>query len=192
LGTVLSQVTQVISGFHFRERLSSVPGGNVSVVQMKDAVAADLLPSPDFVRVQLPALAQRGFIEDGDVILRARGGNHWGVLARGRFEKTVAAAPLTVIRADRRVLLPAYLVWFINHPVTQAKLAELATGTHVRTVAKAALEALPIAVPALEQQKSIAEFAALAATEQTLLERISASRKRLAEGILWQYAQEAR
>lgn len=189
---VLSRVADVISGHHFRERLPSTPEGNVSVIQMKDVDDAELVPSSRFVRVQLPPGPDRVSIQNGDVILRARGGSYSGVLARGRFERTVVAAPLMVLRADTRVLLPVYLNWFFNHPATQARLAELATGTHVRTVSKAVLETLPIPVPPLEQQKKIAEVVALAATEQALLEKISASRKRLAEGILWRYAQDAR
>jgi hypothetical protein len=189
---VLSRVADVISGYHFRERLSTTSEGNVSVVQMKDVVDAELVPSLRFVRVQLPPAPGRVSIQDGDVILRARGESYSGVLARGQFDRTVVAAPLMLIRADTRVLLPAYLKWFLNHPATQAQLSELATGTHVRTVSKAELEALPIPVPPLKRQNKIAEIAALAATEQALLGKISASRRRLAEGILWRYAQETR
>src|SRR5688572_565580 len=145
----LSKVAQVISGHHFRERIASDPEGDVRVIQMKDVAHVEITPSQAFDRVQLSSASERVSLQDGDVILRARGGSYSGVLAIGLFERTVIAAPLTLIRADPRAALPRFLLWFFNHPTTQAQLAGLATGTHVRTVSKAALEALPIAVPPL-------------------------------------------
>lgn len=188
----LSDVAQVISGHHFRERIASDPEGNVSVIQMKDVLDCEIAPSLLFARVQLSPVPERVAIQGGDVILRTRGESHSGVLARGAFHRTVIAAPLTLIRTDTSVLLPGYLAWLINHPATQAQLAGLATGTHVRTVSKEALEALPIPVPPVARQKEIVEIAALAAAEQALLGKISASRRRLAEGILWRHAQDTR
>lgn len=188
----LSKLAHVISGHHFRERLRPASDGNVAVIQMKDVVDDELMPSSRFVRVQLSPAPERVLIRDGDIVLRARGESYSGVLARGRFEKTVVAAPLTLIRVHSSVVLPGYLVWFINHPAVQAELGSLATGTHVRTVSKAAIEALPIPVPPIARQQKIVGFAALADAEHALLGKISASRKRLAEGILWQYAQDAR
>lgn len=188
----IGEVAEVIPGYHFRERLASSSAGNVAVVQMRDVGDGDLEPSHRFVRVDLDPDRERSSIKDGDVILRSRGDSFYAVLARGSFDRTVVAAPLTIIRANPRVILADFLKWLVNQPGIQASLQGLAAGTHVRTVNKDALKGLPIPLPSLERQRTIVEFAALAVAEQDLLARVAARRRRLAERILWHYAQDAR
>src|SRR5207302_5057473 len=102
------------------------------------------------------------------------------------------AAPLMLLRVSDNRVLPAYARWFINHPKTQAALSNLAAGTYVQTVGKAALEGLEIPVPALERQRQIVELAELATQEQKLSVAISEHKKTAVEGILARLARNTR
>ena len=101
----------------------------------------------------------------------------------------VLAAPMLLIRPHG--VLPEYLSWYLNAPATQAQLAAMAEGTSVRMISAEALKALDVPLPPLAIQRRIAQVAALAEQEQTLLERITTLRQRLTTHFLIKFAREA-
>jgi hypothetical protein len=188
----LRKIATVHAGYPFRERLQSDPQGNVLVIQMKNLDEGNRIQEDGVVRVQLGASIERHLVKSGDIVFRARGNRTSASLVTRDLGRTIVAAPLMIIRAADKDVLPAYLQWAINNPRTQAKLADLGTGTYVQTVGKAALEALELPVPDLERQHKIVELAALMEREQQLWKEISESRKRLVDGILLRRAQDTR
>ena len=91
-----------------------------------------------------------------------------------------------------RGVVPAYLMWFINLPATQAALASLSEGTSVRMISKEALQDLNVVVPSLARQRQIVEVATLEHQEAALLADLAAQRKRLIDGVLMRYAKNSR
>jgi restriction endonuclease S subunit len=187
----LGQIASIRMGYPFRSRVEHAALGTVTVVQMKDIDDANALHLENAARVHLPDLKEHHLIEEGDLIFRSRGQTNLAAVVWGQVGNTVVAAPLLVIRPERQVL-PAYLLWYINHPATQEELSALAEGTSVRMISKAALEELEIPVPGLQRQRQIVELSALAIEEQRLLESIAERRKRLADGVLLRYARNVR
>lgn len=188
----LQKIATVHAGYPFRERLQSDPRGNVLVIQMKNVDEGNRIQEDGVVRVQLGTSIERHLVRPGDIVFRARGNRTSASLVNRDLGRTIVAAPLMIIRAAEKDILPAYLEWVINHPYTQAKLADLGTGTYVQTVGKAALEALELPVPELKWQHKIVELAALMKREQHLWREIGESRKRLVDGILLRRAQDTR
>lgn len=186
----LGQIASIRMGFPFRSRLEHDEAGAIAVVQMKDIDEANLLHVEGAVRVDLADVKERHLIRPGDLVFRSRGRTNSVALVSADVGAAVLAAPMLLIRPTE--VLPEYLRWYINLPATQASLAAQAEGTSVRMISKAALEALELPVPSMQQQQSIIEAAALAATEQLLMDRIARERKRLADGVLLRYAMNAR
>lgn len=176
-------------GFPFRSRLEHDAAGAVAVVQMKDIDEANLLHVEDVVRVDLADIKEHHLIRQGDLVFRSRGRTNSVALVSADVGPAVLAAPMLLIRPVN--VLPAYLLWYINLPATQAALAAQAEGTSVRMISKAALEALEMPVPSRRKQQLIVEAADLATMEQRLLDRIARERKRLADGVLLQYARNS-
>lgn len=188
----IRQIASVHAGYPFRERLHFTAQGNVLVIQMKNLDEANSIQEDGITRVQLGASIERHLVKPGDIVFRARGNRTSASLVTRDLGQTIVAAPLMIIRVADKDVLPAYLQWAINNPRTQAKLADLGTGTYVQTVGKAALEALELPVPDLTRQHKIVELAALMEQEQRLWREIGGRRKRLVDGILLRRAQDTR
>jgi hypothetical protein len=96
----------------------------------------------------------------------------------------VAATQFMLLRVrDTGVLLPAFLAWQLNQLPAQTYFAQAASGTAQRSLRRAAIEALAIAVPALRVQQSVMELACLARRERLALEELVRIRERQLDGI---------
>lgn len=186
----LGQVANVRMGYPFRSRLEHDPKGSVAVLQMKDIDESGLLDFSDVVRLGLPDAGSHYQLKSGDLVFRSRGRTNSIALVSEVPGPAVLAAPMLWIRPV--AVMPDYLAWYINLPGVQAVLAAQAEGTSVRMISKAALEALEVPVPSRRRQEIIVEIAALAATEQNLLQEIAKRRKRVADELLLRYARDTR
>ena len=185
----LGELAEVQMGYPFRSRLEHDPLGDVAVIQMKDIDAANLLRPDDAIRLALPKGKTHHLLRAGDLLFRSRGRSYGAVRVPAGMAAAVLSAPMLLIRPHG--VLADYLCWFINAPATQAQLAALSEGTSVRMVSAEGLKALEIAVPPQRAQQRIAQAAALAEREHSLMTRIAAQRQRLITHILMQHAKKA-
>ena len=188
--TKLGQVASIRMGYPFRSRLEHDAMGAIAVVQMKDIDDASALHVEDAVRVELADFKEHHLIRPGDLVFRSRGRTNSVALVSANIGPAVLAAPMLLVRPVD--VSPAYLLWYINLPATQATWAAQAEGRSGRMVGGAAPEVLEIPVPCRGKQQLIVEVSALATAEQCLLEQIAHARKRLADGVLLRYARNAR
>lgn len=161
----------------------------MAVIQMKDIDSANLLHADGATKVALPKASRHHLLRTGDLLFRSRGRSNGAALVPDRIGAAVLSAPLLLIRPRR--VMPSYLWWFINAPDTQAQLEALAEGTSARMISTEAMKALDVPLPPLAQQRLIADAAALAEREQTLLKEIAAQRHRLINRTLMQFAKTA-
>lgn len=185
----LGELAEVQMGYPFRSRLEHDPRGDVAVIQMKDIDDTNLLHTEEAIRVTLPRGKSRHLLRAGDLLFRSRGRSNGAAQVLEGIGPAVLAAPMLLIRPHD--VLPAYLCWYINAPATQAQLAGLAEGTSVRMISAEALKALDVPLPSKAAQRRIAQAAALAEQEQTLLARIATLRQRQTTHQLMNAAQEA-
>lgn len=187
---MLKQIAGVQVGHTFRRRLEVDPLGNVSVVQMKDLTDDNTVDESHLAQVCLDQINKSHLLAPGDLILRSRSRVNTAVLVEARFDCAIVAAPLLRVRLLSSAVLPAYLCWFINGPVSQAYLKSRATGSGTRIIGISVLEELEIVVPALAVQRRIIELAKLMTIEQQLLKSMACKRKRYMETLLMQLASQ--
>lgn len=185
----LGDMAEVQMGYPFRSRLEHDPAGDVAVVQMKDIDDINLLHVEEATRVTLPRGKARHLLCPGDLLFRSRGRSNGVAQVLEGVGPAVLAAPMLLIRP--RSVLPAYLCWYLNAPATQAQLAALAKGTSVQMISAEAMKSLAVPLPHPAIQKRIAEAAALAEQEQSLLARVTAMRHRVAQHALMKSAHKA-
>lgn len=183
----LKQLADVIMGHSFRTRLERVDCGDVFVIQMKDLTEDNQLNTGGLVQVDLESVKARQYVEPGDIVFRSRGQTNTAVLIAQDIGEAVIAAPLLRIRVRDKVL-PAYLTWFINQPMSQAWLTSHAKGTAVRMISKQTLEGMDITVPPIERQQAIVQLTEFSTEEQRLMKELTGKRKQLMDGILMQIA----
>lgn len=187
----LGMLAEVRMGYSFRSRLEPHADGEVSVIQMKDIDDSNFLHTEALVHIQMPDLKDRHLVHTGDLLFRSRGITNSAAMVGGDLGRAVLAAPMLLIRPTAESIDSAYLLWFINHPATQAGLASQAAGTAVKMISTSALANLPVTVPPLDTQRQIVEAARLAARESSLFDRLKERRKALIDRQLLHRAQQA-
>lgn len=186
----LGQIADISMGQSFRGRLVQDAAGSVRVIQMKDLRNDRSLVGPDLIRVDDPGIRERNYVRRGDLIFRSRGQTNTAVLLDQDLSNTVVAAPLYRIRVSEGIL-PEYLLWCINLPVSQAWLASHARGTAVKIITRQSVAEFELKLPPIEIQQKISEIVSFAETEQKLMAKLAEKRKQYMDGILMQMASES-
>lgn len=169
----LKKIASIQMGYSFRMRLDFMDQGQIAIVQMKDLNDENRVDCKDLMRVGMNTVKEHHLVRPGDIVFRSRGQVPTAAILIEDPGPAVVAAPLLRIRVDQNVVLPDYLVWYINQPSSQALLLSRAKGTSLKMISKRALESLDVTVPPIEKQRAIAELAALANEEQRLLKKIA-------------------
>lgn len=129
---------------------------------------------------------EKHLLERGDVLIAARG--QWIFAAEvGDWIPSVASTTFLVARVYPERLLPGYLVWYLNHPDSKAKLQALSRGTNIPAISLGMLKDFPIAVPTLAQQEKILAVDKLRLQEKNLSEKVAALRNDIIQQSLIQY-----
>lgn len=98
----------------------------------------------------------KNYLEIGDILLATKGNDNVAILYDGRYTPAIASSIFTVLRIkDTNTVLPAYLQWYLNHPVTAKKLAAGSKGTSMQLITRDVIEQLELPVPSLEKQRII-------------------------------------
>jgi len=174
----LHAVAEVSAGFPFRGAVDDLPAGEVKVVQVRDVSGSAPIDWATVPSKALPKSRSADFLRAGDVLITTRGRRNEAAALLDPPAQAVAATNLFVIRlGEGALLLPEFLAWQINQRPAQEYLAASATGSHVLNLTRPALEALPIAIPTLQQQRLAVEFSECAAAEGAALKQLIAIRQ---------------
>lgn len=74
------------------------------------------------------------------------------------FDTAVADSHVTVVRVDKKLMLPKFLYWFLRSPFVQQSIESLADGsTNQKELATRTIKNVLVPVPPLEEQKRIVE-----------------------------------
>ena len=180
----LKDIATVSSGITFRSRIEPSQSAAIRIIQMKDLGEDNIVHLDRAVKVDLKKPKKNQFARIGDIVFRSRGQRNTAALLRENVEDVIVAAPLLRVRSNSKKVVPEFLLWWINHPPSQAYLSKRAEGTKVQMVGKQDLQDLAVKLPPLNQQHKIAAFFNLATQEQDLLEKIKKQKTRYAQGIL--------
>ena len=76
-----------------------------------------------------------------------------------------------------KIVLPDYLVWFLNHPKIQTILWTFAKGSAIPSISKTILEQIEIPIPKLSKQNTILELHKLQLQEKKIHKQIGKLRQ---------------
>lgn len=120
----------------------------------------------------------RHILKSGDILFAAKGTKNFATVFESHNPTSVASTSFFVIRLKESEILPSYLAWYLNHPLTQRLLKDNAIGTSIPSISKVVLEELEVPVPALAVQKAIVKIAELRNKEKNIKERIEQLREK--------------
>ncbi|WP_029605909.1 restriction endonuclease subunit S domain-containing protein [Kozakia baliensis] len=181
----LSDITTVAAGHPFRGKIESIEGAETVVVQMRDTSPSGV-NWPPCLRTEISGRREPDWLRPGDILFPARGNVSQAVLIDERIGclQAVAAPHFFVLRVSRLDVLPAYLAWWLNQEPAQRHLEQNAqSSTLVRNIARPVLEATPVVLPPLPQQKQIVGLANAMQREEALLQRLRQTSQQIMTGL---------
>jgi restriction endonuclease S subunit len=125
---------------------------------------------------------EKHLLRHGDVLFAAKGTKNFAAWYENKNLPAVASTSFFVIRFHekfRNKILPEFLVWFINQPVSQKFLKGNAIGTNIVSISKSVLETLEISIPDIQTQKAILKISELRNSEKKIKQQIETLREKL-------------
>lgn len=178
MNSTLGDLADVQAGHPFRGTVPFAENGNAYALQMRDLDPSGEVAWSGLVRTQVDAGKPAQWLAPGDVVFVARGARNYAVCLREIPKPTVCSPHFFLLRCKSSALLPEFLAWQINRAPAQRYLASNAEGSDQRSIRRAVLEALPIALPPLRRQQLVVSLAEAAAREERQLQALIHNRQR--------------
>ncbi len=174
---ILKSLADVQAGHPFRGSVPLVETGNAFALQMRDLSPNGEVAWDGLVRTEVDAGKPVQWLEPGDVVFVARGARNYAVCLRDVPKPTVCSPTFFLIRIKSPTLLPEFLAWQINRAPAQRYLASNAEGSDQLSIRRPVLEALPLALPPLQQQHLVVSLAEAATQEERQLHALIRNRQ---------------
>jgi len=170
----LAEVAILRGGYAFRAAIPAVADGDVPVIQVKDFEAGHEAKWSRTVRTVLSREPSPDeWLRPGDILFAFRGTRFFAATLDDVPHRAIASSQFMIIRVkDAAMLLPSFLAWQLNSPPSRTYFEESAEGTAQRSLRRAAIENVSIAIPGTSIQTSIVELAALGKRERAVLEEL--------------------
>lgn len=175
--TILNHITNIQTGVFAKP---SAEGGIV-YLQVKHFDENGLLKTSPHPDLKSESINEKHLIRHGDVLFAAKGIKNFATLYESKNQLAVASTSFFVIRVQenfQNIILPEFLVWFINHPNSQKKLKAKAMGTSIVSISKSVLEELEISIPNLQTQRAILKITQLRYSERNIKSQIETLREK--------------
>ncbi len=150
----------------------TVSKGDIVYLQVKHFDEFGVLGSVLHPDLEYDSVTQKHLLKPGDVLFAAKGTKNFAAVYESHNPPAVASTSFFVIRLKVDNVLPDYLAWKLNHPVTQNYLKRNAIGSAIVSISKAVLDELEISIPDLTTQRTILKIAELRKKEKQLKQQI--------------------
>ncbi len=183
---LLKEIADIRTGYSFRAKLEPDLEGNILVVQLKELSDKNTIDISTAVKINMQDISDNYLLQKDDLVFRSRGMDSTAAIMDIIADNVILSAPFQRIRLrDTSIIIPEYLLWYINSKDAQTYFSANKTGTSVRMISTAVLADLPVVVPALEIQKKIIEINILSEKETELQEELIRKKRLLTEVVLF-------
>lgn len=165
----LGEISDIFTGVSIRE----AKNGSARFMRLSDLSDLRAGRTPELATGKAPEVARALTIEEGDVIVGARGSvtdiSVAGDVVFGAF----VSLDIYLVRPDQARVNPQYLVAFLTLPSTQALFASGKQGSSLARLPKEALERIEVPLPPMHVQRLIADLAFSFEQEDKLLKKLT-------------------
>ncbi|WP_179317197.1 restriction endonuclease subunit S [Winogradskyella undariae] len=148
--------------------------GDTYYLQARDFDAYNQLESNLKQEVLSHNINDKHFLRSGDVIVAAKGVNHFAFTFNEEVSPAVASSMFIVLRQfDEDKVDSGFVTWYINHPKTQAYLDRSSKGSGIPSINKGIVGDLEINIPSIDKQKLILSTDKLKIKASQLQDKIS-------------------
>lgn len=180
----LSACADVKAGYPFRGAIDEVPDGGIGVVQMKDVDPAGAVRWNSVIKTDLAGRKNPDLLEQGDLLFVSRGNRFYAVCLDAPPLPAICSPHFFHLKIKPSAsVVPQFLAWQLNQPPLQRKLQAAAEGSSQLSIRRPELEAMPICVPSLDDQRGILRIVDAARRERLLLQALIRNREQQLESI---------
>lgn len=165
----LGEISDVFTGVSIRE----AKNGSARFMRLSDLSDLRAGRTPALATGETPEVARALMIEEGDVIVGARGLLTDVSVACDAVFGAFVSLDIYLVRPDQAKVNPQYLVAFLTLPSTQALFAGGKQGSSLARLPKDALEKTEIPLPPMRVQRLIADLAFSFEQEDKLLKKLT-------------------
>lgn len=190
----LNSIAEIRMGATLRGRDATRPdpNGSFSFVRIGDISQEGTLRSENFSRIEPnESVNEELWLRPGDVLFPNRGTRTTALAFTFDQPRTIVGPQFFIVRPEQRVVLPAYLAWFLRSAESVAHFESRRKGTYVQIIQRSDLAELEIPLPTLAKQRKIVEVAELALKEREITERLLQLRWRFANEQLFHIAKNS-
>jgi len=173
LKTNLKQIASIQTGLFAKP----VAKGDIVYLQAKHFDENGQLKTLLHPDLKADTITDKHMLRHGDVLFAAKGTKNFAAWFESKNQPSVASTSFFVLRITDKIILPQFLVWFLNHPSTQEILKRTARGTSIPSIRKTVLEELEISIPNIETQEAILKITQLRNAEKKLKKEIESLRE---------------
>lgn len=187
----LINISTISAGYSFRGKIPELKNSGVYCVQMKDINETYNVNWSTVIETRLPSRQSTISLQFGDILFAARGQRNYAALIDAELKErlAIAAPQFFVIRLNVPDVLPEYMAWFLNQSIAQRYFLSNAEGSTTPSIRRQVLEATPIILPTLKQQKTIIELAKIIRKEKQLAHKMIANGELLMQTLLNEISQ---
>lgn len=185
----LKEITEIKTGYPFRERIVHQEDGAYGVVQIRDIDKNGKLTLKSVSKINMEAPAAQYVAVAGDVLLQNRGTRGTAAVLQGQLPNLIICNHFFIMRPSGNIL-PEYLAWYLNSPAGQTYIKSHRRGSYIPIIPKEGLSEMPVVVPAIEVQKRIVELDRLARLEDGLVRRIAEKKTVLVQALCEKYLEQ--
>lgn len=98
---------------------------------------------------------EKNFLQYNEILFNAKGRRFFACLFKDEFEHTIASASFLVLTLQEELVVPEFLVWYLNHPETLKVFDSKMTTQVMPSITKQELGNLEVIIPTFETQKQI-------------------------------------
>lgn len=125
----------------------------------------DTYVSPDDLRESF-------LLEQDDILFVSKGTKFFAYKYDNSIGKAVASSIFYVIKLDRSIVLPEYLLCIMNHPKSLSYFYSASAGSSIPSIRKKELLDFEIPLISIEEQKNIVDFFRCHKSQMNILEEL--------------------
>lgn len=187
---MLGELSDVTLGYTFRGAIEGNPDGNYRVIQARNISSGSFFDNPSVLEiVSLDSIRSGSFVNHGEVLITSRGATVGGFKATlfdcEADRPVLASSSLFILHSIKtEIVLPEYLVAYLNSNAVQRELQDRATGATVRSIPRSALGEIKIPIPPIQKQQSIVALQRNIKQQNKLLEERTTLSNQLIDSII--------
>jgi hypothetical protein len=165
----LKEIALVLSGVSVRE----TKAGSARFIRLSDLADIKAGRSPALAMGEMPGVARALTIEDGDLVVGARGAATDICVANDAVFGAFISLDLYLVRPNPALIDPRYLAAFLGLPSTQAIFSGGKQGTGLTRLRKDSLEQMQVPLPPVHAQRLVGGLASAFEEEGRLLKKLT-------------------